>query len=89
MQPDKRSTRAEESRKSKFAHGSLTLILNGIVSVFIQGDLDANSTKAFSLTTVLNLNFADTLQLVCQNITAGTNASGFRAVSLNASLIEI
>jgi len=67
----------------------LGISVNGTVSVFIQGDLDANSTLGINLTTVLNLNFGDTIQLVCQNLTAGTNASGFRAVSLNASLIEI
>ena len=67
----------------------LGISVNGTVSVFIQGDLEANSTLGINLTTVLNLNFGDTIQLVCQNITAGTNANGFRAVSLNASLIEI
>ena len=67
----------------------LGISVNGIVSVFIQADLNSGQTQAVNLTTVLNLNFEDTIQLVCQNLTAGTNANGFRAVSLNASLIEI
>jgi hypothetical protein len=67
----------------------LGLSVNGTVSVFIEADLNTGQTKAVSLTTVLNLNFADTIQLVCQNITAGTSPIGFRAVSLNVSLIEI
>ena len=67
----------------------LGISVNGLVSVFIQADLNSGQTQAVNLTTVLNLNFEDTIQLVCQNLTAGTNANGFRAVSLNASLIEI
>lgn len=67
----------------------LGISVNGTVSVFVQADLNSGQTQAVNLTTVFNLNFGDTVQLVCQNITAGTNANGFRAVSLNASLIEI
>ena len=67
----------------------LGISVNGTVSVFVQADLNSGQTQSVNLTTVLNLNFTDTVQLVCQNITAGTNANGFRAVSLNASLIEI
>jgi hypothetical protein len=67
----------------------LGLSVNGTVSVFIEADLNTGQTKAVSLTTVLNLNFSDTIQLVCKNITAATSAVGFRAVSLNVSLIEI
>jgi hypothetical protein len=67
----------------------LGLSVNGTVTVFIEADLSTGQTKAVSLTTVLNLNFSDTIQLVCKNITAATSAVGFRAVSLNVSLIEI
>lgn len=67
----------------------LGLSVNGTVNVFVQADLNSGQTQSTNITTVLNLHFGDTIQLVCQNLTAGTNANGFRAVSLNASLIEI
>jgi len=67
----------------------LGISVNGTVSVFVQADLNSGQTQSVNLSTVLSLNFSDTLQLVCQNVTAGSNANGFRAVSLNASLIEI
>lgn len=67
----------------------LGISVNGTVNVFVQADLNSGQTRSTNITTVLNLNFGDVLQIVCQNITAGTNINGFRAVSLNASLIEI
>ena len=67
----------------------LGISVNGTVSIFVQADLNSGQTQSVNLTTVLSLNYTDTVQLVCQNITAGSNANGFRAVSLNASLIEI
>ena len=67
----------------------LGISVNGTVNVFVQADLNSGQTQSVNLTTVLNLNFNDVVQIVCQNISAGTNNQGFRAVSLNASLIEI
>lgn len=67
----------------------LGISVNGTVSVFVQADLNSGQTQSVNITTVLSLNYTDTVQLVCQNVTAGSNANGFRAVSLNASLIEI
>lgn len=67
----------------------LGISVNGTVNVFVQADLNSGQTQSVNLTTVLNLHFGDTVQIVCQNLTAGTNANGFRAVSLNASLVEI
>ena len=67
----------------------LGISVNGTVAVFVEASLNSGQTQSTNITTVLNLNFGDTVQLVCQNLTAGTDANGFRAVSLNASLIEI
>jgi len=62
---------------------------NGVVSVYIEANLGTMQNKNLSLTTVIELTFSDIVQIVCQNITAGSDANGFLAVSLNASLIEI
>lgn len=67
----------------------LGLSKNGTVSVYVEGEISASQVTQLSLTTSLKLVFGDTLQLVCQNVTAGTNAQGFRAVSLNASLDQV
>jgi hypothetical protein len=65
------------------------ITINGIIAVYVEADLSSGQTKSTNLTTVVNLNYTDVVQLVCQNITSGTNANGYRARSLNASLVEI
>jgi len=62
---------------------------NGTVNVFVQAELSSGQASQVALTTVVTANFGDTFQLVCKNLTAGTNANGFRAQSLNASLVEV
>lgn len=67
----------------------LGLSVNSVVSVYIEASLDSKQNKNLSLTTVVDLSFGDVIQIVCQNVTAGSDANGFLAISLNASLIEI
>jgi len=51
--------------------------------------VEQNTDRSFSYTAIVPLEQNDTLEFVCQNITAGTDAQGFRVVDLNASLIEV
>ena len=45
--------------------------------------------RTFSISTTVELQLNDQLEFVCQNITAGNDPDGFRAISLNATIIEI
>ena len=67
----------------------LGLYKNGAIVVYVEGQISASQITQLSLTTSIKLVLGDTLQLVCQNLSGGTNAQGFRAVSLNASLTEV
>jgi len=51
--------------------------------------VEQNTDRSFSYTAIVPLEQNDTLEFVCQNITAGTDAQGFRVVDLNATLIEV
>ena len=62
---------------------------NGTVNVFVEAELSSGQASQVSLTTVVNAEFGDTFQFVCKNLTAGTNTNGFRATSLNGSLVEL
>ena len=67
----------------------LGLYKNGAIVVYVEGQISASQITQLSLTTSIKLVLGDTLVLVCENLSAGTNAQGFRAVSLNASLTEV
>ena len=67
----------------------LGLSQNGTVNVFVQAELSSGQASQVAITTVVTANFGDTFQIVAKNITAGSNANGFRAQSLNASLVEV
>ena len=67
----------------------LGLSQNGTVNVFVQAELSSGQASQVAITTVVTANFGDTFQIVTKNITAGSNTNGFRAQSLNASLVEV
>lgn len=62
---------------------------NGIVNRKIQTSINSGVAKTFGFNTILDLSQNDLLQFKVQNITAGTNINGFRAISFNGSLIEV
>lgn len=62
---------------------------NGVLVSSIGISLNSGTPKSFSYTAILTLQQNDTIEFVCQNITAGTDAQGFRATEVNATLVEI
>lgn len=62
---------------------------NGVLVSSIGISLNSGTPKAFSYNAILTLEQNDTLEFVCQNITAGTDSQGFRAIDVNATLVEI
>jgi hypothetical protein len=62
---------------------------NGILVSSIGISINDGTAKAFSYNAILTLQQNDTIEFVVQNITAGTNTEGFRAIDVNATLVEI
>jgi hypothetical protein len=62
---------------------------NGVLVSSIGVSINSGVPKAFSYNAILTLQQNDTLEFVVQNITAGTDPQGFRAIDVNATLVEI
>jgi len=54
-----------------------------------QLDIEDGKVRAFNFSKLLVLNQNDGVELYVQNVTAGTDNNGFRAVSINLTIVEI
>jgi len=62
---------------------------NGSLKSQIQTDIKDGADKTFGFTAILTLEQNDLLIFKVQNLTAGTDPDGFRAIGFNGNLVEI